>query len=129
MPEPVSYEYAVVRIVPRVDRQEFINAGVIVFARQGRLLVAKTHVDEARLRALWPGLDVDEVRRHLIALDRICKGDPEAGPMGRMSQSERFHWLTAPRSTVIQMSPVHTGISADPASVVDELAREMVGIS
>jgi hypothetical protein len=124
--ERVSYEYAVVRVVPRVDRDEFVNAGVIVFAKQQKLLQARTHLDEDRLRALWPGIDIESVRRHLDAVERVCAGDPEAGPIARMSQSERFHWLTSPRSTVIQISPVRTGLSSDLETLIAHLSRELV---
>jgi len=126
VPERVSYEYAVVRVVPRVDRDEFVNAGVIVFAKQQKLLQARTHMDEERLRALWPAVDIESVRRHLDAVDRVCKGDLAAGPIARMSQSERFHWLTSPRSTVIQVSPVRTGLSSAPEELLEHLTRELV---
>ena len=128
MPERIPYEYAVVRVVPRVDRDEFVNAGVIVFAKAHRLLTASTHVDEARLRALWPGIDVENVRRHLAGINRICEGDPSAGPIAAMSQTERFHWLTSPRSAVIQVSPVRTGLSEAPETVLEHLSRELLGI-
>jgi hypothetical protein len=124
--ERVAYEYAVVRIVPRVDRDEFVNAGVIVFAKQHKLLASRTRVDEDRLKALWPAVDLDAIRRHLDAIDRVCVGDESAGPIAKMSQSERFHWLTAPRNTVIQVSPIRTGLSAQPERLVEHLSREYV---
>jgi Protein of unknown function (DUF3037) len=105
-----SFDYAVLRIVPRVERQEFINVGVIVFCLEKRFLQAKVHVDEARLHALWPALDVELVRQHVNAVVRICAGDETAGPIAGMSQRERFHWLISPRSTILQTSPVHTGL-------------------
>lgn len=108
---PAPYRYAVVRIVPRVDREEFVNAGVIVFSPERRYLAAEVRVSEERLRALWPALDMDGVRCHLEAVRRICQGDAAGGPIACMPLNERFHWLTAPRSTVIQMSPVRTGLS------------------
>ena len=126
MPDRVPYEYAVVRVVPRVERDEFINAGVIVFAKQQRLLEARVEVNDGRLRALWPDIDVDLVRQHLNAIKRICAGDPAAGPIARMSQSERFHWLTTPRSTVIQTSPVRAGLSSDLERLPDDLERKIV---
>lgn len=128
MPEPIAYDYAVVRVVPRVDRDESINAGVILFAPQKRFLAARTHIDEARLRALWPDVDIEHIRRHLEAIPRIASGDPEAGPIARMSQSARFHWLTSPRSTMIQISPVRTGISAEPEKLLDHLTSELVAV-
>ena len=126
MPEQVPYEYAVLRVVPRVERAEFVNAGVIVFSRQRRVLIARISLDEVRLRALWPAVDVEAIRKHLDAVDRVCAGDTEASPIARMSQSERFHWLTSPKSTVIQVSPVRTGLSAEPEKVADTLVRELV---
>ena len=128
MPERIPYEYATVRVVPRVDRDEFVNAGVIVFAKARRLLAVRTHVDEARLRALWPDIDVENVRRHLDGIARICEGDPAGGPIAAMSQPERFHWLTSPRSAVIQVSPVRTGLSEAPETLADHLSRELLGI-
>jgi hypothetical protein len=123
----VPYEYAVVRVVPRVDRDEFINAGVIVFAKQQRVLEARVDVNDHRLRALWPDVDVAAVRQHLNAIKKICNGHRDAGPIARMSQSERFHWLTTPRSTVIQTSPIRTGLSSNLAQLPDDLERKVVG--
>lgn len=128
MPDRVPYEYAVVRVVPRVERDEFVNAGVIVFAKQQRVLEARVDLNESRLRALWPEVDVATVRQHLNAIKRICVGDPDAGPIARLSQSERFHWLTTPRSTVIQTSPVRAGLSADLRELPDLLERKVVSI-
>lgn len=129
MPEPSSFDYAVVRVVPRVDRDEFVNAGVIVFSPQRRLLEARVRVDEARLRALWPLIDVDLIRRHLEAIPRICAGDLAAGPIAKLSLNERFHWLTSPRSTMIQISPVRTGLSMEPEKMLDRLTRELLETS
>lgn len=126
MSEPTAFDYAIVRVVPRVERDEFVNAGVIIFSPQKRFLDARTYLNEARLKALWPSIDLDQVRRHLEAIPRIAAGDPSAGPIARLSQSQRFHWLTAPRSTVIQISPVRTGLSSEPAKMLDHLARELV---
>lgn len=125
MPGP-SFDYAVIRVVPRVDREEFVNAGVVLFCLQKDFLAARVEVDEARLRALWPELDVDLVRRHLEAIPRICAGDPDAGPIARLSIRERFHWLVAPRSTIIQVSPVHGGLCDNPERALDDLFRRMV---
>lgn len=126
MPEPISFNYAVVRIVPRVDRDEFVNAGVIVFSPQRKLLQARTQLDEARVRALWPSMDLELLRRHLEAIPRIAAGDPSAGPIAKLSLNERFHWLTAPRSTIIQISPVRTGLSPEPEKLLDRLTQELV---
>lgn len=105
-----SFEYAVVRVAPRVEREEFINAGVIVFCLERRFLRSRVQLDETRVRALWPHADLDAIRRHLEAIPIVCEGGPSAGPIGALSPRERFHWLVAPRSTVIQTSPVHTGL-------------------
>jgi hypothetical protein len=110
VPVPSSFDYAVVRVVPRVERGEFINAGVIVFCLEHRFLEARVQVDEARLKALWPEVDIELVRKHLEAIPRICAGDVSAGPIAQLSQRERFHWLVSPRSTIIQVSPVHSGL-------------------
>jgi Protein of unknown function (DUF3037) len=120
-----SFDYAVLRVVPRVDREEFINAGVIVFCAEQPFLGARVHFDETRLRALWPELDVEVVRQHLEAVPRICSGDPSAGPIARLAPRERFHWLVAPRSTIIQVSPVHSGLCQTPAGALDRLFRQL----
>jgi hypothetical protein len=128
VPVPSSFDYAVVRVVPRVERGEFINAGVIVFCLERKFLEARVVVDEARLRALWPEVDVDLVRRHLEAIPKIASGDAAAGPIARLSQRERFHWLVSPRSTMIQVSPVHTGLCEEgPVGMVEELAQRLLG--
>lgn len=118
-----SFDYAVLRLVPRVERQEFVNIGVIVFCLERRLLEAKVHVDEGRLRMLWPMLDLETVKQHADAVVRVCAGDETAGPIAKLSQRERFQWLIAPRSTMIQTSAVHTGILTERDSLADRLAR------
>ncbi len=128
MPVPATFDYAILRVVPRVERQEFINAGVVIFCLEKRYLDARVHLDLDRLKALWPEVDADLVRQHLEAIPRICLGDPAAGPIARLSQRERFHWLTSPRSTIIQPSPVHTGICDGTESVLDRLANRFLGI-
>ena len=125
MPAP-SFDYAVIRVVPRVDREEFVNAGVILFCLEKDFLQARIEVDEARLRALWPEVDVALVRQHLEAIPRICTGDPDAGPIARLSLRERFHWLVSPRSTMIQVSPVHSGLCENPERALEDLFRKMV---
>ncbi len=120
------YDYAIVRVVPRVERQEFINAGVIVSCAQEGFLDARIELDEARLLALAPDVDLDAVRDNLASIPLICQGGPAAGPIGRLSVRERFHWLVAPRSTIIQTSPVHLGRSADPRAALEQLVRTMV---
>ena len=121
-----SFDYAILRVVPRVDREEFINAGVVVFCPEKRFLDARILLNEERLRALWPEADVDLVREHLDAVPRICVGDPAAGPIAKLSQRERFHWLTSPRSTIIQPSPVHTGVCENTEGMLDRLATRFL---
>jgi hypothetical protein len=129
VPETASFDYAILRVVPRVERQEFINAGVVVFCRERRYLDARIHLDEGRLRALWPVADVELVRQHLEAVPLICAGDPSGGPIARLSQSERFLWLSAPRSTILQPSPVHTGVLEQTEGLLDRLARQVLYVS
>ncbi|HYI01053.1 DUF3037 domain-containing protein [Hyalangium sp.] len=126
MPAPSSFDYAIVRVVPRVERGEFINAGVILFCLTSRFLAAKVEVDERRLRALEPEVDLELVRSHLEAIPRICTGGRAAGPIGQLPQKERWHWLVAPRSTIIQTSPVHSGLCEDPAKALEHLMDRMV---
>ncbi len=127
-PSTPAYNYATLRIVPRVHRDEFINAGVVLYSPERRFLGARVHVDERRLRALWPHIDVALVRRHLSAVEHIANGSKEGGPIAALKQGERFHWLTAPRSAMIQVSPVRTGISNDPGSVLESLAADLVEV-
>lgn len=126
MPTLSSFDYAVLRVVPRVERGELVNAGVILFCLERDFLQARVELDEPRLLALWPGTDLELVRQHLAAIPRICAGSPDAGPIARLSLRERFRWLVAPRSTMIQVSPVHAGLSEDPERALDELFRLMV---
>lgn len=125
MPALSSFDYAVLRIVPRVDREEFINAGVVLFCLDHRFLGARVHVDEKRLSALWPDVDLDVVRRHLEAFPAVCQGVANAGPIAQLSQRERFHWLVAPRSTIIQVSPVHSGLCEAPELALDQLFHQL----
>ena len=129
MPARSSYDYAVIRVVPRVERGERVNAGVILFCLEKDFLAARVEVNEPRLRALWPEIDVELVRQHLEAIPKICAGTPEAGPIGKLSLRERFHWLVAPRSTIIQVSPVHVGLCDHPERAIEELFHHIVLIS
>jgi hypothetical protein len=122
----VTYDYAIVRVVPKVERAEFVNVGVIVSCPARDLLLARIEVDERRLMALDPTLDLQSVHTHLAAIPMICSGGETAGPIGRLSQRERFYWLVAPRSTVIQTSPTHTGSACDLEAVVERLLQTMV---
>ena len=126
MHAPSSFDYAVLRIVPRVERQEFINVGVIVFCLQENFLGTRVHLDFARLQSFSPNSDLAEIRRHLEAYPKICEGLEESGPIGRLTRRERFHWLVAPRSTVIQVSAVHSGLCRNPASVLQKLFEHLV---
>lgn len=120
------FSYAVYRLVPRVERGEQMNVGVVVFSRPLRYLAARTALDELRLAALWPELDAETVRPHLAAIERVASGDPEAGPIAKLDPGERFYSLSSPSSTIIQPSAVHTGISADPAAELEKLFRRLV---
>lgn len=121
-----AYSYAVLRVVPRVERDEFINAGVIIFSQEMRFLGARVALDKERLLALAPEADLATIQRHLAAVPRICAGDPTAGPIAALPQKDRFHWLTAPRSTTIQVSPIRTGLSSQPEEVLEHLTRQLV---
>jgi len=126
VPAPASFDHAIVRVVPRVEREEFVNAGVILFCLGRDFLAAKVELDRARLLALFPGADVDTLEAHLAAIPRVAAGGEGSGPIGRLTQRERFHWLVAPRSTVIQVGPVHSGLCEDPARTLDALFDRMV---
>jgi hypothetical protein len=126
VPAISSYDYAIIRIVPRVERGECINVGVILFCRTRRFLKAKLALDEQRIRSFAPNLDYAAVEKQLLQLVQVCNAEPQSGPIGELSQSERFHWLVAPRSTIIQVSPVHSGLCSNPESVLDHLVQELV---
>jgi hypothetical protein len=126
MPARSPFSYAIIRVVPRVERGERLNAGVVLFSRPRKYLAAKVGVDAERLRALAPDLDPTAVCAHLAAIERIAAGDPAAGPIATMEQSERFGWIVAPSSTMIQPSRVHTGLTDDPAGMLERLYGELV---
>ena len=126
MPAPCAFDYAVVRVVPRVERGEFLNAGVIVWCLAQDYLGARVALDVARLRALDPTADIDAISAHLAAVPRICAGDVAAGPVARLPPKERFHWLVSPRSTVIQTSPVHAGRAEVPDAALARLFKTLV---
>ena len=127
MPEQHSFEYAVLRVVPKVEREEFMNVGVILYCQSLSFLDALFTLDEPRLFALSPNIEMDEIRKHLAAFCSICKGGPEAGPIGKLDMGSRFRWLTATRSTVLQCSKVHPGLSSDPAETLKNLHTRLVG--
>jgi hypothetical protein len=120
------FQYAMVRIVPRVERGEAFNAGVVLFCRPRRFLGARTHLDERLLAALSPKCDPAEVRPHLRQVERIAAGDPQGGPIAKLPPSERFHWLVAPSSTIVQPGPVHTGLTDDPQRELERLFAQLV---
>lgn len=121
-----AYEYAVIRIVPDVEREEFVNAGVILFCRLQKFLAARVYFDAERLANLAPGVDLSLVREELELIPRIAAGDPVGGSISRLPQPERFRWLAAPRSTMLQLSPVHAGLCTDPAAALAELFERLV---
>ncbi len=121
-----AFQYAIVRVVPRIDRGEFINAGVILFCRTRGFLEARIELDEQRLAALDPETPLSALREHLDMLGRVAAGDQDAGEIARLPQSERFHWLVAPSSTVIQTSPVHSGLCEDPEQMLEHLMQTLV---
>ena len=126
MPARSSFDYAIVRVVPRVERYEFVNAGAIVFCRTLRFLGARIELDRARLAALAPWLDMAEVERHLTFIPLVCAGGAAGGPIGLLPQPDRFHWLVAPRSAMIQTSPVHAGLCDDPAAALERIVADLV---
>jgi hypothetical protein len=129
LPKRDGFEYALIRVVPRVERGECLNAGVVLFCRPRRFLDARIELDESRLRALTPDLDETEltaIREQLALIPRITAGDPTAGPIAKLSLPQRWHWLVAPASTMIQPGPVHTGLTDNPAGSIEHLFEKMV---
>jgi hypothetical protein len=126
MHAPNSYDYALIQLVPSVERGECLNIGVILFCRTLDFLGARIHLNATRSLALSPDLDLAAIQQQLDTIMLICEGGPEAGLLGKMSQSERFHWLVSPRSTIIQISPTHEGMCDDPEAVLEHLLKTMV---
>jgi hypothetical protein len=126
VPPADAFQYAIWRVVPDVERGEAVNVGLVLYARRRSFLAARVLVDAARLLALAPALDVPALRRHLDGLVRVAAGDPDAGAIAQMPQSERFGWLTAASSTIVQPSPIHTGLCDDPQAVLDRLFARLV---
>ena len=126
MPALSTYDYAVIRVVPRVEREEFVNVGVIVSCEATKFLEARIELDESRVLALDPAVDLAAVRAHLETIPRICRGEPGSGPIGALPLRARFHWLTAKRSAIIQTSPVHVGRCVEPCDIAEHLLAKMV---
>lgn len=126
MPAPSAFEYAVVRVVPCVPREEFVNAGVILFCEAHDYLAGRIELDEARLLSLAPDVDLALVRRHLAAIPRLCAGGPEAGPLGHLTRRERFRWLVTPRNTILQTSAAHAGLCEAPERCLERLVETLV---
>lgn len=121
-----AFQYAALRVVPRLEREEFLNAGVVVFHRQQRFLAARTRLDEAKLRALAPDCEPGPVRAALQAIEHVAAGDAAGGQAASLEQTERFHWLVAPSSTIVQPGPVHTGLCDDPRATLARLFERLV---
>jgi DUF3037 family protein len=124
--ERAPFQYAAIRVVPRVERGELVNAGVVLFCRPRQFLGARTQLDERLLAALSPKCDPADVRPHLENIERIANGDPAGGPIAKLPPSERFHWLVAPSSTIVQPGPVHTGLTEDPQGELERLFSRLV---
>lgn len=126
MQAPHPFEYAVIRVVPRVEREEFLNVGVILYCKKHQFLGLIYEFDEARTKALSPSADIDDIRQNLVALDQICNGNTTASPIAALDIAGRFRWLTAKRSTIIQTSAVHPGLCSDPNGALQKLFKQMV---
>ncbi len=122
------FAYALIRVVPRVERGECVNVGAVLFCRSRRFLEARLELDRDRLVAMAPDLDLPAVQRQIDLIGLVLRGDPAAGPIGKLSQAERFGWVVAPASTVVQPGPVHAGLCLDPAAELDRLFRTMVQV-
>lgn len=126
MPAPSSFDCAIIRVVPRVEREEFLNAGVVLYCLSQGFLQARVALDVERLKAFSPSSDPEFLQSHLDSLVQVCEGGKKAGPIGALSQKERWHWVTAPRSTMIQTSPVHTGLCSEPGAALEHLMKKFV---
>ncbi len=126
MQEKHLYEYAVIRIVPQVEREEFLNTGVILYCARKKFLQVMYELNESKISAFCPKLDIPEIKEYLCAFERICNGGADAGPIGKLTIAERFRWLSATRSTVVQTSKTHTGFCEDPQTMLNRLYEQMV---
>ena len=116
-----TFDYATIRLVPRVEREEFFNVGVILSCPEHKFLEARIFLDEAKLKAFAPELEPESIKKSLSIIPKICAGEPDAGIIGKLKQRERFYWLTAVRSTIVQSSPIHTGLTCDPQNTLEKL--------
>ena len=126
-PERAPFAYATIRVVPRVEREEFVNVGVVLFSRPRKFLGVEARLDGDRLRALWPELDLDAIERQLDVIRLVIAGDPAGGAVAHLPAAERFGWLSAPASTILQPGPVHAGLADDPAATLRDLFADLVG--
>ena len=126
MPENYLFEYAVIRVVPRVEREEFLNVGIILYCRDQQFLQTRFSLNENRLQAFCALINIDELREHLQALEKISSGEKDSGPIGRLDMASRFRWLTAKRSTIVQTSQVHPGLCVDARETLDRLYHQLV---
>ena len=126
MQEKLLFEYAVIRVVPRVEREEFLNVGIILYSKKPKFLQCLYHLNNERLQAFCPSLDISEVEQYLYSIERICAGTKDAGPIGQLDLPSRFRWLTATRSTVVQTSKVHPGFCTDPKETLQHLYEQLV---
>jgi hypothetical protein len=126
VPVRAPYEYTVIRIIPCIEREEFLNAGVILFCKHQRFLEARIALDEERLLALQPCTDILQIRQQLALIPTIVQGGRNAGDLGKLPRAERFRWLASPRNTVVQPSPVHPGLCEDPQTALDEIFSRLV---
>jgi Protein of unknown function (DUF3037) len=126
MQEKQLFEYAVIRVVPRVEREEFLNVGVLLYSRDQKFLQALFKLDKLKLKTFSDKLDIEEVEEHLLSFERICNGSADSGPIGKLDMASRFRWLTATRSTVVQTSKVHPGFCTDPKEAIQKLFTQLV---
>lgn len=126
MPNRVTYEYAVIRLVPKVEREEFLNVGIVLFSKRKKYLSLKYNLDTIKINAFSDDIDTDMIQEYLKGWELICEGGPNSGTIGQQEQSFRFRWLVASRSTIIQSSPTHPGLCNDPEKVLIELFQRYV---
>jgi hypothetical protein len=126
MQEKLLFEYAVIRVVPRVEREEFLNVGIILYCRKRKFLECLTNINTQRLKAFCPALEINEVEQYLVSIQQVCAGTKEAGTIGQLDIASRFRWLTATRSTVVQSSKVHPGFCTDPKETLQHLYEQLI---